>query len=109
MQEKTIAGNILLVDDLRTFNGDYPYALAKTVAEALELLEGETNYDYIFLDHDLGEGGDIFQVVGWLLTHGDYPVKTIYIHSSNPVGALRMLRALENSFDVELINPLMWS
>ena len=90
-----IHGNVLVVDDERTFT--FPAEYARTSNEAIGLLD-LGYYDYIWLDHDLGgEDKGIF-VVDWLCKRSFfdsiYPVKEIFVHSMNPGASDDMVRSL---------------
>ena len=92
---------VLLIDDLRVFRVTDPYsdlAIARTSAEALEILkaEPEKEWDEIWFDHDLGftpdgEPDTTLPVADYLAERSFFldPVKVgiVFIHTSNPVGA----------------------
>ena len=92
---------ILVVDDLRNFPfaADDSGTTVRTSAEALRFLfpmDGSREYlDELWLDFDLGDdyvkGGDTAMPVALFLAESAfygtlYPVETILIHTSNPVG-----------------------
>lgn len=68
----------------------------KTYQEAINLLKtGEVTH--ISLDHDLGVGrkGSGYDVVVWMEEHGTWPKDGVTVHTANPVGARRMIQAIE--------------
>ena len=102
--------NILILEDSNeravAFFRNLPkhdLCFVKTAQEAVsQLIDDE--WDVLFLDHDLG--GKILQpsdensgygVACWLAENQDRKPALIIIHSLNPVGALRMWRALPGS------------
>lgn len=104
---------VLLIDDLRNFKPEYMEGFssgelftARNSVEGLQVLENNTgHYIAIFLDHDLGfvEGigvDSIMPVVDYMCkkSHEGEPVKveTVYVHTSNPVGAKNIISALEH-------------
>lgn len=93
---------ILLVDDERDFREPRGHMVARTSREALDALHivRETGQilDELWLDHDLG-GDDTTLVVLDMLAEasaiGDpYPVRQVYVHSMNNVGAATLMRSL---------------
>ena len=73
---------------------------AQTAQEAIDVLSKDTNFDQIYLDHDLGNDTFVdsdlentgYQVAKFL---SDKDVRgEIIIHSFNAVGAKRMLQVL---------------
>lgn len=92
---------ILLIDDLRVFRAldsdSVVLHVARNSAEALAILKEnpETVWDEIWFDHDLGmvEGKEdtTLPVADYISERAffDAPVsvKTLFIHTSNPVGA----------------------
>lgn len=99
---------ILIVDDLRTPDGigyqAFPFAahcdwdLALNYQEAIKMLT-DKEYDYITLDHDLGEEKTGYDVACWLereLVEGRRIPNHIKCHSANPVGKKRILQVVES-------------
>ncbi len=98
----------LVVDDIRRV-GDVSYFAdppkvthVETAEEGIAALtEGE--FDWLWLDHDLGRrNGEIITImplVDWLCErafNGDrVPITQIVVHSANPVGARTMMQVLE--------------
>lgn len=116
---------ILVIDDERTF-AELPDALyARTVSEAIAHLQ-LSRFDEVFWDHDLGPGGDAMEIVDWMdraysewvnhtynlamswwpnfikerryKRHPFYIAKS-FVHSMNPVGAARLVAALDKHSD----------
>ena len=96
---------ILLIDDLRDFRDNRSCVVARTSQAALDILERGDSFDEIWLDHDLGKLPDgtldtIMRVVDFFAERGffenHYPVETIYVHTSNPVGSQQMIASLQN-------------
>ena len=97
----------LLIDDLRNFKDGRITLIARTSKDALTILQHGVEvqeYTEIWLDHDLGLNPDgtpdtIMPVVDFLCEQAfnDMPVKvdTVYVHTSNPVGAKQMMLSLE--------------
>jgi CheY-like chemotaxis protein len=72
-----------------------------TATEAIGLLESNSVYDVICLDHDLGGQqmadsgpGTGYEVACWLESHPDKQAKTIILHTFNPSGARNMRAVL---------------
>lgn len=83
----------------------HEYFITEFASEAIEKLT-ESEWDYLFLDHDLG--GEVFvtktentgyQVALWLEEHKERHPKTIYLHSMNSNGRARMKQALPDSIE----------
>lgn len=83
----------------------HEYFITEFASEAIEKLQ-EQEWDYLFLDHDLG--GEVFvektentgyQVALWLEEHKERQPGTIYLHSMNPNGRARMKQALPKSIE----------
>jgi hypothetical protein len=91
---------IVLVDDLRSFLDDRPALVARTSADGVTLLDrhrGEPLAE-LWLDHDLGGDDTIWPVVELLeraaFDERPFDVGSIFVHSSNPPGAGRVVQAL---------------
>lgn len=74
--------------------------VARTSQEARDLLDHE-EYDYIFLDYDLGLLDTANSVMLKLMDNGYSSVKKIWIHSQNSVAAAHMHKNLQEIYDVE--------
>ena len=98
---------ILLIDDLRVFRQE-PEAelhIARNSAEALAIIRAnpDTHWDEIWFDHDLGMVKDkedtTLPIADYLAERAyfDNPVSvgTIFIHTSNPVGARVLTTTLQ--------------
>ncbi|MDP9440147.1 MAG: hypothetical protein M3P49_15635 [Actinomycetota bacterium] len=85
----------LWVDDART-PPPGGWAWAKTVGEAVRVLEGGGVAE-ASLDHDLGEGygREGYDLLLWMVEHGRWPSRAITVHSANPPGAERMCGVVE--------------
>lgn len=95
----------LLIDDLRSFKDKRITLIARNSEDALTILKHDASQKYheIWLDHDLGitrKGykDTIMPVVDYLCEQAfngePIPVDTIYVHTSNPVGAKQMMSSL---------------
>lgn len=97
--------NILIVDDMRhrhdgfksqIFGEDVNMVHAMSGEEAISLM-GNTDFDYVFLDHDMGEhkmdGRDVCVSINKLNLVKD---SAIIIHSANSVAAITMKSILRN-------------
>lgn len=98
--------DILVVDDLRTFGFAATYA--RTATQALSLLRTRgARYDEVWLDHDLGEGGEIRVVVEFLERRAfrgrAIPIGRIFVQSDNPSGAAWAVAGLERYYDVRRV------
>lgn len=102
---------IVLIDDLRSFVKPQPDALVlRTLPAALEWLKTLTVHDTIeqlWLDHDLGEdeNGEVMEIIPFvnqleeIAYFRNAPViDEIIIHTSNGVGARKMIAALDRFF-----------
>jgi hypothetical protein len=98
--------HVLVVDDLRTFP-KLRATYARTSDDAIDRLS-QREWDEVWLDHDLGAGGDVMVVVEWLEerwhTSGSIPVRQVFVHSANPVGAANVVRALERIVPTKRVN-----
>lgn len=99
----------LIIDDDRYFEslGDDGVTYARTVKEAAHFLKLGP-YDEIWLDHDLGLGGDINPIIVMLeeLAYAEqHPTEHIIIHTMNPTGRHRMHMALAPHYKVTHILP----
>jgi CheY-like chemotaxis protein len=96
---------IFILDDskerLHTFSSKligHVVFTAMTASEAISILERESPFDHIYLDHDLGGQamvpsgpGTGYEVAQWLSQHPEKTINCdIIIHSFNPDGAKNM-------------------
>jgi CheY-like chemotaxis protein len=66
--------------------------------EAIVQLEQSAPFDAVFLDHDLGDAGELeasgpgtgYEVAKWLAEHPDACPPAVVLHTFNPVGAQNM-------------------
>lgn len=93
---------ILLIDDLRNFVDNREATIARNSRDALEILSNDNDWDEIWFDHDLGivDGAidSVMSVVDFMSGQAfmDAPVNvgTVYVHTSNPVGAKQIMSSL---------------
>lgn len=84
----------LWLDDVRVPTLDWVWV--KTVEDAKAYLtEYGDEITLLSLDHDLGPGGEVYDLVKWMAEHGVWPAGDIYIHSANPVGVVNMRATIE--------------
>lgn len=110
----------LLIDDLRSFKDGRITLIARNSEDALTILKHDSTQQYheIWLDHDLGltpkgEKDTIMPIVDYLCEkafNGDAVlVDTIYIHTSNPVGAKQMITSLSRyGYRTVRVDPTMF-
>jgi hypothetical protein len=90
----------LLIDDLRNFvKAPKGLVVCRNSEDALaELRKEDAIFTTIWLDHDLGGEDTINPVIDYLCERSVWedPVRvlTIYVHTSNPVGASQMMQTL---------------
>jgi CheY-like chemotaxis protein len=79
------------------------FAIVATAQDAIRLLQTK-QWDYLFLDHDLGgmqmcaSGPNTgYGVATWLRDHPDRKPKCIIIHSLNPAGAANIKLVLREA------------
>ena len=84
--------------------------IVEKAEEAISLLT-ENRYDYLCLDHDLGEQENVpsgpgtgYEVADWLSKNPDRMPDNVIIHSYNPAGRENMKRALPNA----QVKPGIW-
>ncbi len=96
---------VLVVDDIRTLKPKFSCDLvhARTSEEALECLRN-SNWDVIFLDHDLG-GDDTTIPVARYIEASDINAQ-VFIHSQNPVGRKNLLFEIPEAKEVDLMGLL---
>lgn len=74
----------LWVDDLRPAPEGWIWA--KNSNKAISALIAFSSIDTISFDHDLGGDDTTRRVVMWLCENGWGSIKTVYVHTANPVG-----------------------
>lgn len=91
----------VFLDDLRT--PPEGWVLTKTVQETLTLLK-TCEVTHLSLDHDLGSldetGYDVVKWIETVVVFGFVP-PIITVHSSNPVGRIRMQAGIESIKKIE--------
>lgn len=106
---------ILVVDDLRTFPFEATHC--RDSLSAITLLvalhsgmfpANPAGLDELWLDHDLGGDDTTMPVVDLLdewAFHGDpLPIGNVYVHTSNPPGALKIIKALHLTYNVRRVD-----
>jgi CheY-like chemotaxis protein len=98
--------HILLIDDLRSIEvEDADVTVARTAAEGAARI-AERPWDVLLLDHDLGDGGDVREIVSRIeeaAFHGTpLPIQRIVVVSNNVVGADWVRRGLGRYYHVEV-------
>ncbi len=85
----------LFLDDIRTVPDGFVGATG--YSECIRILEqNKGKIDTISLDHDLGEIRNGYSVCKWIVENEYYDgLKTIIIHSANPVGVKNMIQLLD--------------
>lgn len=100
----------LYLDDIR--KAPEGWDRIHTAQECVEALLTQ-EYDVVSLDHDLGEEQPTgYDVLAWLektvQEQKDFKIPTIFIHTDNPVGRIRMVQALQSIWKLrnETLNRL---
>lgn len=88
---------------------------AKTAKEAIEFLRANSNYDYIFLDHDLGglqmeweEDNCGMNVVDWMVRNHYPKTPSVIVHSWNIPRGQEMLKRLQDKGYSVIQHPGVW-
>lgn len=98
-----MTGVVLLVDDVRRFRDGRECVLARTPDEAIAALAVHPVLAELWLDFDLGHYRNgrsrsvlpfVEEIVRAAAAGSPYAIDRIFIHSSNPAGALAIRRAL---------------
>lgn len=102
----TTRDDILVIDDQRTFG--FPAAYARTARAGIARLSRPgAAFDEVWLDHDLGEAGDIRTVVTYLERRAFesrlVPIGRIFVQSDNPGGAEWIVAGLSRHYDVRRV------
>jgi CheY-like chemotaxis protein len=86
--------------------------LTSTAPEAIEALDEQGPFDYVFLDHDLGDmsmvpsgPGTGYEVALWLCKNSAKQPPNIIIHSLNPAGA----KAMASLLPTAKVIPGVWT
>jgi hypothetical protein len=90
----------LVIDDERTLIGNPPATYARNVWDGGKLLSSE-HWDQVFLDNDLGLGGEVYVLVDEIermyITDGIVlDVDEFIIHTANPVARSRMVAVFKH-------------
>lgn len=97
---------ILVVDDLRTF--PFVATYARSSSEAIEILQSVDSLVELYLDHDLGGDDTTMPVVDllheWAFYGERLPIGKVYVHTSNPPGALKIIKALHRTYNVRRVD-----
>lgn len=94
----------LWIDDERVppqnWTGDPAPDWATTSVHAINLLrnaqEWDQPYDVVSFDHDLGGDDTTVRVIEWMSANDAWPTQELHVHSANPIGAGRIMRAALN-------------
>lgn len=93
---------ILVVDDERTLNLDATHV--RTKREAKKFILSHPEPIELWLDHDLGDDGDVMELVNWLeekiVIDGLDNIHSVIVHSMNPTAYNKILLALGRYVDV---------
>lgn len=93
----TSVHTVLVIDDVRTFGFTAVYA--RTAAAGIaRLARRDARFEELWLDHDLGPGGDVRRVVKYLERRAfegrPVPIGRIFVQSDNPAGAAWIVAGL---------------
>ncbi len=83
----------LFVDDMRPFPDEIGWACCRNYYEAISVLERH-DFEYATLDYHLGAGENGLDLLEWMYDNR-ITVDHINIHSSHPVGRMRMKNFIE--------------
>lgn len=98
MADKGNTFKTLMVDDMRLPNFPEEVTLVTNSKDALEIISSDRQWDYIYLDHDLGGDDTIRPVLDFLVKNKrDFSGSIVYIISSNPVGVNMIKTALDRA------------
>jgi hypothetical protein len=96
----------LFVDDIRTPPAGAEWLLARSVNEAIGILEN-IEIEEASLDYDMGyfssEGGYGVTLVNWMAKNNKWPTKAIYLHSSSYRYRLEMKEIIDANCPYEAI------
>lgn len=91
----------LYLDDIR-YPKDSSFVVARSVSEAIQMINDKGFPNYISFDHDLGENEESgYDFAKWIINYDiDYnvidPTFSYNVHSANPVGAKNINFVLNN-------------
>lgn len=90
---------VLWVDDERKIPFEYN-CVVRDYDNAIKLIDKQwENIRHISLDHDLGEAKTGYDIACWIekeVAIGRYAPFSIAVHSANPVGAKKIMSAIDN-------------
>lgn len=100
---------ILVIDDEREFN--FPAWYVRDISHAGLILANNPHFDQVWLDNDLGAGGEVYDLVEEIeKCAGEdeiiFDVDEFVIHTQNPVARERMYLALKNWYAVRIVYDL---
>jgi CheY-like chemotaxis protein len=104
---------ILILDDDHSRHQQFS---KKYATEELKHVYTSYDYDYVFLDHDLGGkqmqpsgDGTGYEVAEWLSNNPDrQPKISVVLHTLNPVGQKNMCTVLKSANIPVLASPFLW-
>ena len=86
--------------------------VVRTVKEFIDYFTTKPTVDFVFFDHDLGDGGSGYDAAQWMADNFGATNRWGLIHSWNRTGAARMQQILKatpavpfGEFDIEISNP----
>lgn len=93
---------------------DHEVVITDSPEGACKILNRLEPFDYIFLDHDMGQvfekpgKGTGYEVAEWISKNQHRAPKKIFIHTANNVGAAAMLRVLGDAGLRATYIPFLW-
>lgn len=111
-QRPSSDGYTLLIDDVRSFKDGRPAEVARTAADAIDILRarrGERVAE-LWLDHDLAGRNrtditvmPVIEEIASAIDRGEpYNIAVVHVHTSNPRGAVAIRAALER-IDIRVV------
>lgn len=88
--------------------------ISKDPKEAIDIIKNQEPFDYICLDHDMGNvfeqpgEGTGYELAAWLAKHPEKKPRKLLIHSMNNVGAAAMMRVLGDAGIRATYIPFLW-
>src|SRR5437899_1940719 len=98
---------VLVVDDIRGIDAPdgAEVVIARTAEDGIEAL-GYGPWDRVYLDHDLGDAGDVRPLVTLLerraFEGAPVPIERVVVVSNNPPGAEWIAAGLRRHYDVRV-------
>ncbi len=94
---------VLFIDDVRT--PAFDAVVVRNLDEAFRCIDN--TWDEVWLDHDLGGEETIRPLVKYIYRRAQYeqplPIRAIYVHTMNPVGAEWMVSVLSKYYNVQRV------